>query len=82
MKNNTTKYYIAGLLSGLLFIPILEEFTNVVMAWIQALLIKPNKIVLQGNKELSELQMPEEESQTNCIGFEIPNVDYDDEYEE
>lgn len=71
--NNNTKHFIFGLLSGLLFIPVIEEFLNVIMAWIQVLLLKPNKIVLKGNKELAELQTPEEIQDTNCIGFQIPN---------
>lgn len=79
MKNNNTKHFIVGLLSGLLFIPVIEELLNVIMAWIQVLLLKPNKIVIKGNKELSELQTQEEYQQTNCVGFQIPN---DDEYYE
>ena len=49
--NNNTKHFIIGLLSGLLFIPVIEEFLNVIIAWIQVLILKPNKIVLKGNKE-------------------------------
>ena len=80
MKNKNTKYYIFGLLSGLLFIPIIEEFISVVSAWIQVLLLKPNKIVIKGNKELSELQGDEEPIETHCIGFQIPSEDdYEDE---
>lgn len=74
--NKGTKHYILGLLSGLLFIPIIEELLNVIMAWIQVLILKPNKIVLQGNKELAELQNDDvEDEQTNCIGFQISNED-------
>lgn len=79
--NKGTKHYILGLLSGLLFIPIIEELLNVIMAWIQVLILKPNKIVLQGNKELAELQNDDvEDEQTNCIGFQI--FDEDEYYEE
>ena len=76
--NNNTKHFIIGLLSGLLFIPVIEELLNVIMAWIQVLIIKPNKIVLKGNKELSELQ-GEEPVQTSCIGFQVANEDEDDD---
>lgn len=84
MKNSNTKHFIIGLLSGILFIPLIEEFLNVIMAWIQVLLLKPNKIVIKGNKELSELQSEEEPVQTNCIGFQIPTdgEDEDDDYYE
>ena len=84
MKNKTTKYFIIGLITGFIGIPIVEELMNVINAWIQALLIKPNKIVIKGNKELAELQGDEEEIQTHCIGFQVPSDDYyeDDDYDE
>ena len=81
-KNNTIKHFIIGLLSGLLFIPVIEEFLNVIMAWIQVLLLRPNKIVLKGNKELSELQSEDEPVQTSCIGFQVPSEADDDYYED
>lgn len=84
MKNNSLKYYIFGLITGFIAIPLIEELMTVVNTWIQALLIKPNKIVVKGNKELTELQDDEEEMQTHCIGFQVPsNNDYeDDDYDE
>lgn len=83
MKDKSILHYILGLLTGLLFIPIIEEIIDIVQAWVQALLITPSKIVLQGNKELSELQDNEEEIQTQCIGFQIPSSnDYEDDYDE
>ena len=81
-KNNNIKHFIIGLLSGLLFIPVIEEFLNVIMAWIQVLLLRPNKIVLKGNKELSELQSEDEPVQTSCIGFQVPSEADDDYYED
>lgn len=80
-KNNNIKHFIIGLLSGLLFIPVIEEFLNVIIAWIQVLILKPNKIVLKGNKELSELQ-GEEPVQTSCIGFQLSSEEDDDYYED
>lgn len=83
MKDKSILHYILGLLTGLLFIPIIEEIIDIVQVWVQALLITPSKIVLQGNKELSELQDNEEEIQTQCIGFQIPSSnDYEDDYDE
>ena len=83
MKDNKNVwFYILGLLSGMLFIPVIEEFINVIMSWIQVLLLKPTKIVLEGNKEINEMQADEEYQQTNCIGFQIPSNDeeyYEDE---
>ena len=78
MKDNKNVwFYILGTLSGLLFIPIIEEFINVIMSWIQVLILKPTEKVLKGNKELEKYQESEEYQQTNCIGFQIPS---DDEY--
>ena len=87
MKDNKNVwFYILGTLSGLLFIPIIEEFINVIMSWIQVLLLKPTKKVLKGNKELEKYQEPEQDEQSNCIGFEIPNENEyyydDDDYDE
>ena len=84
MKNNSLKHYILGLITGFIAIPLIEELMTVVNTWIQALLIKPNKIVIKGNKELAELQGDEEEIQTHCIGFQVPSSnDYeDDDYDE
>ena len=76
-KNKNVWFYILGLLSGMLFIPVIEEFINVIMSWIQVLILKPTEKVLKGNKELEKYQDSEEYQQTNCIGFQIPS---DDEY--
>ena len=83
MKDDNIKYYIFGLLSGLLFIPILEDFINVIAAWIQVLIVTPSKIVTKANSEISEMQGSQEES-TNVIGFSIPSTEeyYEDEYED
>ena len=80
--NNNTKHFIIGLLSGLLFIPVIEEFLNVIMAWIQVLILKPNKIVLKGNKDIAELQSEEEPVQTSCIGFQVSSEDDDEDYDD
>ena len=87
MKDNKNVwFYILGTLSGLLFIPVIEEFINVIMSWIQVLLLKPTKKVLKGNKKLAKYQEPEQYEQSNCIGFEIPNENEyyydDDDYDE
>ena len=80
MKNNSLKHYIFGLITGFIVIPLIEELMTVVNTWIQVLLLKPNKIVIKGNKELSELQGDEEPIETHCIGFQIPSEDdYEDE---
>ena len=83
-RNKNVWFYILGLLSGILFIPVIEEFINVIMSWIQVLILKPTEKVLKGNKELEKYQEQEEYQQTNCIGFQIPSEDeyYFDEDDE
>ena len=83
-KNKNVWFYILGLLSGILFIPVIEEFINVIMSWIQVLILKPTEKVLKGNKELEKYQESEEYQQTNCIGFQIQSEDeyYCDEDDE
>lgn len=57
---------------------------NVIMTWIQVLLLLPNKIILKGNKELTDLQSEEQEYETSCICFQIPNGEeyYDEDDDE
>lgn len=66
----------------MLIIPVIDELLNVIMAWIQVLLLKPNKIVLNGNKELSNLQEQTEYQESSCIGFHVDTVQDDDEDED
>lgn len=83
MNNKNLKHFTLGIISGMLIIPVIDELLNVIMAWIQVLLLKPNKIVLNGNKELSNLQEQTEYQQSSCIGFHVDTVqdDYEDEDE-
>lgn len=57
---------------------------NVIMTWIQVLFLLPNKIILKGNKELTDLQSEEQEYETSCIGFQIPSREeyYDEDDDE
>ena len=65
-NNKTIMAFILGILSYMLLIPVIEEFTNVLLSWIEYFKILPSKLVLKGNKELKELQ----------------EEDFDDEYED
>lgn len=79
-KNKSIWFYALGLLSGISIIPVIEEFNNVIMSWIQVLMLKPSKKVIAGNKELEKYQETEEYQQTNCIGFQVSSEsDYEDE---
>ena len=67
-ENKTFQYYIFGILSGILIIPIIEDLLTVIQSWIQVLLVKPSRIVMEANKKLVD-DSGEEYQQTNCIGF-------------
>lgn len=77
MKDNLIFwYYIFGVLTGMLIIPLIEELLTIIQAWVQVLLVKPSKIVMEINKELADYSDTEYQ-QTNCIGFQMDN---DSEY--
>lgn len=79
MDTKNTKSYIFGLLTGLLFVPIIEEIVAVISSWSQVPLIKASKIINKENFELQKMNQFEEPVETNCIGFQIP--DNDEDYE-
>lgn len=76
--DKSVKYYILGLITGFIAIPFIEEFMDVVNSWIQVLILKPSKLVVKGNKELSDIQAESEPTDTHCIGFQYTG---EDEYE-
>lgn len=82
MNNKNVKYYIFGILSYALLFPVIEELVNVIQSWIQVLLIKPSRIVLEANKDLAELQNTEECQQTDCVGFQMPSEEDYEDYDE
>ena len=83
-NNKTIMAFILGILSYMLLIPVIEEFTNVLLSWIEYFKILPSKLVLKGNKELKELQEEDGiESETYAFGFQYTQKeDFDDEYED
>lgn len=62
-------YLYIGNGSSIAIIPISEELTTVILSWVEYLKLKPSKLVLQGNKEIQELQAETEEVNTCAIGF-------------
>ena len=86
-NNKTTMAFILGILSYILFIPVIEEFTNVLLSWIEYFKILPSKLVLKGNKQIKELQDEDEENESEscAIGCQYSPQEediYDDEYED
>lgn len=51
-NNKTIMAFILGILSYMLLIPVIEEFTNVLLSWIEYFKILPSKLVLKGNKRV------------------------------
>ena len=59
MKN--LKYYIFGMTTILLIIPVLDKVCELVELWIESLKVKPQKRILEGNKNtalIREFLMP------------------------
>ena len=80
MKNRNLLSYIFGMLTVLLFVPLIEDLSAILSSWFQVLILKPTKLVLKGNKEIAELQANSQEIDTHCIGFTLPvQEDFDDE---
>ena len=64
------KKYILGLVTGLILIPISEQFMDIIFSWIEVMKIKPSKIILKSNSELRDLQSQCSDGDTSCIGFQ------------
>ena len=71
-------YFIAGILFYIVVQPLLESFTELVQVKLEAVKAKYAVQVTKMNKEVRDLQKPEEEISTHVIGFRMP----DDEEEE
>ena len=54
MKN--LKYYIAGIISVLIIVPVIDQLLEVIFLWIETLKIKPTKKILNGSKDMIILQ--------------------------
>lgn len=80
MKNKNLLSYVFGMLTVLLFVPLIEDISATLSSWFQVLILKPTKLVLKGNKEIAELQANSQEIDTHCIGFQMHVQDeFDDE---
>ena len=69
-----------GIISSILIIPLIEEFSNVLLAWMEYFKILPSKLVLKGNNELADLQSETQEHDTYAIGFDYPTHEETDDY--
>lgn len=88
MKKDTNwLIFILGMISGVIILPCIEEMLSVFLLWIEWFKILPSKLIAKGNKDIAELHIQDDtsESFSNAIGFQIPDIDNeysDEEYDE
>ena len=73
------KIYILGMITALVALPIIDEVVEIICGFLEILKGISTKKVLKINKEIMDLQEQLEPVNTNCIGFEIPNTEYEDD---
>ena len=77
-------YFVIGLISGMVGVPLLQDISSLFSALIQALISIPSKITVKANTEIVKMQGDCDQNNeiSNVIGFEIPSQSedfYDDE---
>ena len=72
------KIYILGMITALVALPIVDEIVEIICSFLEILKGISTKKVLKINKDIMDLQEQLEPVNTNCIGFEIPNTEYED----
>ena len=80
MKDKNLLLYIFGLITGFILIPVTEEMLNVIYSWIEVLKIKPASIVSEWNEKVTAQN--EEGEHTYAIGFQAPDPELEDDFEE
>ena len=73
------KIYILGMITILVALPIVDEIVEIICSFLEILKGTSTKKVLKINKDIMDLQEQLEPVNTNCIGFEIPNAEYEDD---
>ena len=76
------KIYILGMITALVALPIVDEIVEIICSFLEILKGISTKKVLKINKEIMDLQSQLEPVNTNCIGFETPNTEYYDDWED
>ena len=72
------KIYILGMITALVALPIVDEIVEIICGFLEILKGISTKKVLKINKDIMDLQEQLEPVNTSCIGFEIPNTEYED----
>ena len=67
------------MITTLVALPIIDEVVEIICIFLEILKWTSTKKVLKINKDIMDLQEQLEPVNTNCIGFEIPNTEYEDD---
>lgn len=76
------KIYILGMITALVALPIIDEVVEIICSFLEILKGVSTKKVLKINKDIMDLQEQLEPVNTNCIGFEAPNTQCYDDWED
>ena len=80
MKNKSCLVYIVGILTSIVFIPIINDITDIVCNKLECIKGMQNlKITNINNKIMDAQNQDNEQVETRAIGFDMPN---EDDYEE
>ena len=84
MKNKSCLVYIVGILTSIVFIPIINDITDIVCNKLECIKGMQNlKITNINNKIMDAQNQDNEQVETRAIGFDIPNEeDYEEESDE
>ena len=72
-------YFILGIITAVFGIPVIQSLSELVCGKIEAMKMPDVEKVTKGNLDLQKLQENSIPQSTSCIGFEVPNVQEEDE---
>ena len=84
MKNKNCLVYIAGILTSIIFLPIINDVTDIVCNKLECIKGMQNLTITKINNKIMDAQNQDNEQvETRAIGFDIPNEeDYEEESDE
>ena len=84
MKNKNCLIYLVGILSSIMFIPIINDVTDIICNKLECIKGMQNlKITNINNKIMDAQNQDNEQVETRAIGFDMPNEeDYEEESDE
>ena len=72
-------YFILGIITAVFGIPVIQSLSELVCGKIEAMKMPDVEKVTKGNLDLQKLQENSIPQSTSCIGFEVPDVQEEDE---